>query len=91
MELLEEKTKLAMEIAAMELHEDQIKAIRKIMAGKQAPKKLLTPNDVCAMLAITRPTLSKYVREGLLTPVQYSKSKVRYEEQQVVNFFNNGR
>ncbi len=89
--LNQRKQEIAMAIMTADLSDGELTKIEKIVKGENTPRKLMTTTEVCEFLAVSRKTIQNYWHKGYLTPIRYSKSKVRYDRDEVINFYNNGR
>ncbi|KAA6335035.1 hypothetical protein EZS27_016698 [termite gut metagenome] len=63
------------------------------LAG-QEEKELLTPNEVCKMLKISRSTFQRHVIHGILEPVKVNQkkySKIYVRRSEIENLMNEGK
>lgn len=86
-------------LASADAETDQATVSRIVEACKPQKRKrdLISAAQACEIIGtisngkpITRITLWKYVKRGILHPVRYSSRNVRYDRTEVEQFANNG-
>ena len=57
--------------------------IENLLEGKIEKKRLIQTKEACDILGVTSKTLYNYTQKGLLHPIKYSYSKLRYDAYEV--------
>ena len=72
---------------------EEMKHIRRALGntgGKQG-RKLITTNEACDILGICSMTLRRYELKGFLKPIRYTQRKIRWDEDEIIDFKHNGK
>ena len=70
---------------------NKIDTILRSIQQTTAPRRhLIGAKEAMDLLSISRPTLRKYVHQGLITQVAFSSRKIRFDEDEIRRFASNG-
>jgi predicted DNA-binding transcriptional regulator AlpA len=71
--------------------DERRKFIALLNGQSTSPKeKLLTTKEACQILGVVALSLRRYEQRGLITPVRYSKRKLRWRESEIREFHEMG-
>ena len=70
---------------------DKLESVLRILRQTAAPPRhLIGARQAMAILGVSRPTLRGYVKQGFITQIGFSSRKVRFDEEEVRRFADNG-
>ena len=71
---------------------DKLESVLRNLRQTTAPHRhLIGAKQTMQMLGnISRPTLRSYVKQGFISQISFSSRKVRFDEEQIRNFADNG-
>ena len=70
--------------------EEQAANILRCCKQTTVRRRLITAREAMAVLAVSRPTLRFYVKQGYLQQINFSSRKARFDADEVQRFANNG-
>ena len=70
--------------------EEQAANILRCCKQTNVRRRLINAREAMAILAVSRPTLRFYVKQGYLQQINFSSRKARFDADEVQRFANNG-
>ena len=69
---------------------DRIESVLRNFRQMKTHRHLIGARQAMEILGVSRPTLRGYVKQGFITQIGFSSRKVRFDEDQIRNFADNG-
>ena len=69
---------------------DKIEIVLRNFRQMKTHRHLIGARQAMEILGVSRPTLRGYVKQGFITQIGFSSRKVRFDEDEIRNFADNG-
>jgi predicted DNA-binding transcriptional regulator AlpA len=70
--------------------QDLVKGIASLVSGKTRKPRMGTRKEAMEILGISRPTIGRWIKKGIITPIYLSPSKVRFDLNEIEWYAEHG-